>query len=115
MGNFGNGRPFWSPWVIRPNAGQSIYAFGQVNAQGDWVRIEAFDSANVLIGSVDAQPISPCFAGFISSTPIAKVVVTPLGNSDGANGMDDVQVSIVPAPGACGLLALAGLARRRRR
>lgn len=118
MANFGNGRPFWSAWVIRPDAGQSIYAFGQVNAQGDWVRIEAFDAANVLVGSVDAQPISPYFAGFVSTTPIAKVVVTPLGNSDGANGMDDVSLSVtpVPGPGVAALLGaglLAGMRRRR--
>ncbi|CAG0980315.1 hypothetical protein PHYC_01731 [Phycisphaerales bacterium] len=115
IGNFGNGRPFWSSWVIRPDAGESIYAFGQVNSQGDWVRILAYDASNTLIGQVDASPISHCFAGFVSTTPIAKVVVTPLGNADGANGMDDVSVSIVPAPGAAvGLLGLALLSRRRR-
>lgn len=115
IGNFGNGRPFWSSWVIRPDAGESIYAFGQVNSQGDWVRILAYDASNTLVGQVDAQPISHCFAGFVSTTPIAKVVVTPLGNADGANGMDDVSVSIVPAPGATLGLALGLACVRRRR
>lgn len=93
MQNFGNGRPAFSSWVIRPDdPGDLIYAFGQVNAQGDWVRIEGFDADDNLIVSVDAQPIL-CFAGFIVREGVSKVVVTPLGNFDGLNGMDDVQVS----------------------
>jgi hypothetical protein len=116
--NFGNGRPMWSPWVIRPDAGHSIYAFGQVNSQGDWVKIEAFDAADQLVGTVTATPTFNCFAGFISTTPIERIVITPLGNFDGANGMDDVQISVTPIPGP-GALALAGLgacmAGRRRR
>lgn len=95
VANFGNGRPAFSAWVIRPdNPGDLIYAFGQVNAQGDWVRIEGFDASDDLVVSVDAQPIvAGCFAGFIVREGVSKVVVTPLGNFDGLNGMDDVQVS----------------------
>lgn len=95
MGNFGNGRPAGSAWVIRPdNPGDLIYAFGQVNAQGDWVRIEGFDADGNVTASVDAQPIvAGCFAGFIVREGVSKVVVTPLGNGDFLNGMDDVQVS----------------------
>ena len=93
MQNFGNGRPFGAAWVIRPDDPDDlIYAFGQVNAQGDWVRIEGFDADDNLVVSVDAQPIL-CFAGFIVREGVSKVVVTPLGNGDFANGMDDVQVS----------------------
>jgi len=94
--NFGNGRPFWSPWVVRPIDGEAIYAFGQANGQGDWVRIEGFDAKNRLVVTVDAQPIGNAFAGFVTDVPILRVVVTPLGNGDGANGLDDLQVSIVP-------------------
>jgi hypothetical protein len=95
IGNFGNGRPGGAAWVIRPDdPGDLIYAFGQVNAQGDWVRIEGFDADDNLTVSVDAQPIvSGCFAGFIVREGVSKVVVTPLGNGDFLNGMDDVQVS----------------------
>lgn len=95
MANFGNGRPAFSSWVIRPdNPGDLIYGFGQANAQGDWVRIEGFDASDQLVVSVDAQPIAAgCFAGFIVREGVSKVVVTPLGNFDGLNGMDDVQVS----------------------
>lgn len=95
MANFGNGRPAFSSWVIRPdNPGDRIYGFGQANAQGDWVRIEGFDASDQLVVSVDAQPIAAgCFAGFIVREGVSKVVVTPLGNFDGLNGMDDVQVS----------------------
>ena len=93
--NAGNGRPAGSAWVIRPDdPGDLIYAFGQVNAQGDWVRIEGFGPDDNLIVSVDAQPIvAGCFAGFIVVEGVSRVVVTPLGNADGFNGMDDVQVS----------------------
>ncbi len=117
IGNTQNGRPAWSPWIIRPTAGQSIYAFGQINSQGDWVRIQAFDAANILIGTVDAQPLSHCFAGFTSTTPIAKVVITPLGNFDGTNGMDNIHVSTtpIPAPATLALIAGLGLFPRRRR
>ncbi|MFG0245078.1 MAG: GC-type dockerin domain-anchored protein [Phycisphaerales bacterium JB052] len=98
MANFGNGRPAFSSWVIRPDdPGDLIYAFGQANAQGDWVRIEGFDAENQLVVSVDAEPIvAGCFAGFIVREGVSKVVVTPLGNSDGLNGMDDVQVATSP-------------------
>ena len=98
MRNFGNGRPAWSAWVVRPDEpGGRIYAFGQHNAQGDWVRIEGFDAAGQLVVSVDAQPIvAGCYAGFVVRDGVAKVVVTPLGNFDGLNGMDDVMVSTVP-------------------
>lgn len=100
IANFGNGRPAWSPWVIKPdNQGDLIYAFGQTNAQGDWVRIEGFDESDQLVVSVDAQPIvSGCFAGFIVREGVSKVVVTPLGNFDGFNGMDDVQIATTPIP-----------------
>lgn len=95
IANFGNGRPAGSAWVIRPDEpGDLIYAFGQVNAQGDWVRIEAYDADDNLVVGVDAQPIvEGCFAGFISREGVSKVVVAPLGNFDFLNGMDDVQVS----------------------
>lgn len=96
MGNFDNGRPAWSPWVIRPDEGKSIYAFGQVNSQGDWVRIDAFDADDQLVASFDSLPLPQTFAGFVSKVPIARVVITPLGNNDGLNGMDDVQVGIDP-------------------
>jgi len=95
IANFGDGRPAGSAWVIRPDQPEDlIYAFGQVNAQGDWVRIEGFDANDELIVTVDAQPIvSGGFAGFIVREGVSKVVVTPLGNFDLLNGMDDVQVS----------------------
>lgn len=98
IANFGNGRPGGSAWVIRPdNPGDLIYAFGQVNAQGDWVRIEGFNADDNLVVSVDAQPIvSGCFAGFIVREGVSKVIVTPLGNGDFLNGMDDVQIATVP-------------------
>jgi hypothetical protein len=98
IANFGNGRPAGSVWVIRPDEpGDLIYAFGQVNAQGDWVRIAGYDAMDNLVVVVDAQPIvAGCFAGFIVREGVSKVVVSPLGNGDFLNGMDDVQVSVVP-------------------
>lgn len=98
LANFGGGRPAGSGWVIRPdNKDDLIYAFGQVNAQGDWVRIEGFNADDELVVSVDAQPIAAgAFAGFITREGCAKVVVSVLGNFDLLNGMDDVQVSTTP-------------------
>lgn len=117
--NFGNGRPFGSSWVIRPdNPGDLIYAFAQTNAQGDWVRVLGYDANDQLVVSVDASNAGTAFAGFISDVGLSRVVVTPLGNGDFANGMDDVFVSVtaVPAPGAVAALggALAFATRRRR-
>ncbi len=101
MINFGNGRPAFSPWVIEAiGEDDAIYAFGQANSQTDFVRIEAFDACGNLIGSVDAPPLSHAFAGFVSTVPVARVVVTPLGNFDGANGMDDLTASLTPPPGS---------------
>ncbi|GAB5496770.1 MAG: hypothetical protein Phyf2KO_18500 [Phycisphaerales bacterium] len=118
IANFGNGRPGGSSWVIRPdNPGDSIYAFAQTNAQGDWVRVLGYDASDNLIASVDASNAGQAFAGFISDVPLAKIVVTPLGNGDFLNGMDDVFVSVtpVPAPGAACVLAAGGLLASRRR
>ena len=118
MQNFGNGRPFGASWVIRPdNPGDKIYAFAQTNAQGDWVRLLGYDENDQLIVSMDASNAGTAFAGFISDVGLAKVVVTPLGNGDFANGMDDVFVSTtpVPSPASVALFGVAGLAAVRRR
>lgn len=123
VANFGSGRPAFSPWVIRPEAGFSIYAFGQANSQGDFVRIEAFDAQGNLVGSVDAPALSHAFAGFVSLVPVERVMVTPLGNFDGLNGMDNVQISTtapIPEASALSLLAVGACAlvvlmRSRRR
>jgi hypothetical protein len=68
--------------------------------------VQGYDASNSLVVTVDAPPIiAGGFAGFVTTTPIARVVVTPLGNSDGANGMDDVAVSIHPVPACAGDLS----------
>ncbi len=119
IANFGNGRPAWSPWVVRPMNDEKIYALGAACAQGDYFRIEAFDAGGTSLGTVDSPAITVGFAGFTSTTPVDRVVITPLGNFDGLNGMDNLQVSIVPIPtpagGAVIALGAAGLAVRRRR
>lgn len=121
MLNFFNGRPQGSSWVIRPdNPGDLIYAFGQSNDQGDWVRITGYDAANNIVATIDTSNAGLAFAGFISDIGMARIVVTPLGNADLANGMDDVYVGVtapVPTPAACALLGIGGVlgARRRRR
>lgn len=119
IANLLNGRPAGSSWVIRPdNPGDLIYAFGQSNAQGDWVRITGYDAANNVVATIDASNAGTAFAGFISDVGMSRIVVTPLGNFDLANGMDDVYVGVVqplPTPGAAGLLGLGGLVMGRRR
>ena len=77
-----------------------------------------YDEQDNLIASIEASNAGTAFAGFISDVPLAKVVVTPLGNGDFANGMDDVYVSVTPVPAPGGLVLLAGtgfVAARRRR
>jgi MYXO-CTERM domain-containing protein len=117
--NLLNGRPAGSSWVIRPdNPGDLIYAFGQSNAQGDWVRITGYDASNNVVATIEASNAGTAFAGFISDVGMSRIVVTPLGNFDLANGMDDVYVGVthpLPAPGAAGALALGGVAAMRRR
>ena len=119
MANFGNGRPFGASWVIRPDdPDELIYGFGQTNAQGDWVEIFGYDAQDALVVSVLAPNTGTAFAGFITDIGLSRVVVTPRGNGDFANGMDDVLVSTtpVPAPSATALLAAAiTLASRRHR
>jgi hypothetical protein len=108
MANFGNGRPAGASWVIRPdNPGDSIYAFAQTNAQGDWVRILGEDAGGNTVVSIDASNAGTSFAGFISTVPLARVVVTPLGNADLLNGMDDVFVGVTPAALRCSPADLA--------
>jgi hypothetical protein len=108
MRNFGSGRPAGSSWVIRPdNPGDSIYAFAQTNAQGDWVRVIGEDADGNAVVSIDASNQGLAFAGFISTIPIARVVVTPLGNADLLNGMDDVFVGVAPAAMGCSPADLA--------
>lgn len=97
--NFGNGRPAGSPWVVRPdNPEDRIYAFAQTNAQGDWVHVLGYDDEDELIVAIEAPNTGTAFVGFISRRPLAKVVVTPLGNFDFLNGMDDVFVETTPLP-----------------
>mgnify|MGYP006273454941 CR=1 FL=1 len=119
MQNFGNGRPFGASWVIRPdNPGELIYGFAQTNAQGDWVELFGYDAQDTLVVSVLAPNTGTAFAGFISDIGLSRIVVTPRGNGDFANGMDDVFVSTtpVPAPGSAVLIAAGiGAASRRRR
>ncbi len=108
MANFGNGRPAASSWVIRPdNPGDSIYAFAQTNAQGDWVRVIGEDAAGNVVVSLDASNAGVSFCGFISTVPLARVVVSPLGNGDFLNGMDDVFVGVAPAGLRCSVADLA--------
>lgn len=108
MANFGNGRPAGSSWVIRPdNPGDAIYAFAQTNAQGDWVRVIGEDASGNTVVSIDAANTGRAFAGFISTIPLARVVVTPLGNGDFLNGMDDVFVGVTPAGLRCSVADLA--------
>ena len=57
-----------------------------------------FDENDELLVSIDAPNTGQAFVGFISRRPLAKVVITPLGNGDLLNGMDDVFVETTPLP-----------------
>ena len=57
------------------------------------------------------------FNGFVSGIPVFRVEIDDGGIGNGFFTLDDLQATVVPAPGVLPLLGLAGLmgARRRRR
>ncbi len=65
------------------------------------MRLQGFDSSNVLVVAVDAPAIfSGWYAGFVTTTPIARVAVTPPSNSDRATNGADLDV-LLGAWGGC--------------
>jgi len=103
LGNFPNGINYINQWddiVVRVLPGYTITALGYWNGDGqrDTLVATAYDAAGNVLGSVGSFKWT--FAGFVSDTPIAKVVFS--GNTgDGWNHLDGLQtnaVSTVPLP-----------------
>lgn len=77
------------------------------------IEIMVFDTNNNLIGqmNVPGDAGGSSFAGVISTVPIGRLNLF----SSGAEGMDDIQLWVVPAPASLSLLALGGMVALRRR
>jgi len=81
---------------------------------GGLTDVQVFDVNDQLIGSTAANsPFAGAFFGVYSDVPIGRINFA--GQNNGGELLDDVQMYNLPGPASLSLLALAGLARRRRR
>lgn len=99
LANFGGGLQQFQDYSILPATGRRIYSLGlwQCDPQGD-LTLSAYDESDQFVGQIVAHVndgSGNSFAGFISSTPIAHVVVEG-EEGDGYNHLDDLQVSTNP-------------------
>ena len=82
------------------------------NPAGTLVDVEVFD-ANGSLGVFQVSGTGAgTFIGFSSTTAVTRVTLTGVASND-FFGVDNI--AFIPAPGAAGLLAAAGLAATRRR
>lgn len=120
LGNFPNGINSinrWNDIVLRPLPGQSLFALGFWNGDGqrDTLVARAYAADGSLLGQVGS--LTGTFAGFVSDRAVARVVFDGQ-TGDGWNHLDGLQtVTAVPEPPAAWLAALgaAGLWLRWRR
>jgi hypothetical protein len=81
---------------------------------GGLADIDVYDVDNNLIASTTANaPFQGAFFGVYSDAPIGYLEIA--AQFDGGEIIDNVEMYNIPGPAALSLLALAGLARRRRR
>ena len=74
--------------------------------------ITVYDTSNNVIGTYASQT-GRAFVGVYSDEAIGYINIAAQGG--GGEMLDDIQMYNIPGPAALSLLALAGLARRRRR
>jgi hypothetical protein len=93
--------------------GVSLKLFDLINGGGADVAV--YDINDALIGSTVANaPFVGAFLGVYSDVAIGRINIQ--AQNTGGEILDNVAMyNIIPAPASLGLLALAGLARRRRR
>ena len=93
--------------------GMSLDLFDLVG--GGLADIAVYDLNDALIGSYAANaPFNGAFLGVYSDVAIGRINIQ--AQNAGGEILDNVAMyNIIPAPASLGLLALAGLARRRRR
>ena len=88
------------------------------NSGADDATVDFYDENEQFIGSMVATiPNDQTWVwnGRESSTPIARMVVTGNGAGSAMIDYDDMELVVVPEPSGLALMALAGLALRRRR
>ncbi len=83
---------------------------------GNSIRVDVYDSNNVLIGNMAAAPTGPngAFLGILATGGDTIGRVNFFDAANGVEGLFNIAVYI-PAPGSLALLGLAGLVRTRRR
>jgi hypothetical protein len=74
--------------------------------------ITVYDTSNNVIGTTTSAA-GRAYVGVYSDVAIGYINVAAL--NDGGEMLDDISMYNIPGPASLGLLALAGLARRRRR
>jgi len=89
------------------------------NSGADDATLEFYDVNNVLIGEMIADVSASAqqwqWNGWESDTPISRIVVTGNGIINGFLWYENMQIDLVPTPGAIALFGVVGLWGRRRR
>jgi hypothetical protein len=76
--------------------------------------LTVYDTGGSVIGT-GVSPTGRAFVGVYSDVAIGWINVAGRGEGGGGEMLDDIQMYNIPGPAALSLLALAGLAGRRRR
>ncbi len=95
LANFGGGIEVFGDYEIRPEPGRAIRALGfwQCDPQGDQT-LYCYDAEGALVGTIAGainNGSGASFAGFVSTTPIHRVLVEGV-LGDGYNHIDDLQI-----------------------
>lgn len=89
------------------------------NSGADDATLEFYDVNNVLIGEMIADVSASAqqwqWNGWESDTPISRIVVTGNGIINGFLWYENMQIDVVPTPGAILMFGVAGLCGNRRR
>ncbi len=99
---------FVSPIAIKfdaPRVAVGLYNTSIVDAE----RVDAFDANSVLLGSISLGASAINFGGFVSSTPIAQLTITPIAPTNGSIYIDNLLVGAVPELSTY-LMFLSGIA-----
>ena len=89
------------------------------NSGADDATLEFYDVNNILIGEMIANVSASAqkwqWNGWESDTPISRIVVTGNGIINGFLWYENMQIDVVPAPGAIVFFGIAAICKRRKR